>query len=266
MIRLERVTKIFNQGTPSETVALRNVSLNVRERDFITIIGSNGAGKSTLFNLIAGTYPPTSGSVYIRGEEVTRHPEYRRARYIGRIFQDPMMGTASNMTLEHNMMVCYRKGFKGLRISLNARMREYFSEQLTQLEMGLERRMRENVSLLSGGQRQALTLLMMVLSEPEMILLDEHTAALDPKNAEQVLRLTNRFVERYRLTTMMITHNMNQAIAYGNRLLMMDKGEIILDVDGEEKKRLTVDKLVKKFHEIRRQTFGTDEVLLSSGT
>ncbi len=265
MIRLDRVTKTFNQGTPSETTAIRNVDLNVRERDFITIIGSNGAGKSTLFNLIAGTYPPTSGSVYIRGEDVTRHPEYRRARYIGRIFQDPMMGTASNMTLEHNMMVCFRKGFKGLRISLNARMREYFGGQLTQLEMGLEYRMRENVSLLSGGQRQALTLLMMVISEPELILLDEHTAALDPKNAELVLKLTNRFVDRYNLTTMMITHNMNQAIAYGNRLLMMDKGEIILDVEGEEKKRLTVDKLVKKFHQIRRRSFGTDEVLLAGG-
>lgn len=266
MIKLVQVTKTFNQGTPSETTAIRSVDLNVRERDFITIIGSNGAGKTTLFNLIAGTYPPTSGLVNIRGSDVTRHPEYKRARYIGRIFQDPLMGTASNMTLEDNMMVCYRKGFKGLRISLNTRMREYFREQLTQLEMGLEYRMRENVSRLSGGQRQALTLLMMVLSEPELILLDEHTAALDPKNAELVLKLTNRFVDRYRLTTMMITHNMNQAIAYGNRLLMMDKGEIILDVEGKEKERLTVDKLVKKFHQIRHRSFGTDEVLLSRGT
>jgi putative ABC transport system ATP-binding protein len=265
MINLNRVSKLFNQGTPNETVAINRVSLQVTEGDFITIIGSNGAGKTTLFNLIAGTYPPSSGAILLRGKDITRHPEHKRARYIGRIFQDPLMGTAANMSLEHNMMVCYRKGFKGLRISLNARMREFFREKLKQLDMGLEYRMKENVARFSGGQRQALTLLMMVLSEPEMILLDEHTAALDPKNAELVLDLTSRFVERYRLTTMMITHNMNQAIAYGNRLLMMDKGEIILDVEGEEKKRLTVEKLVHKFHQIRQTDFGTDEVLLSGG-
>jgi putative ABC transport system ATP-binding protein len=265
MIRLEGVTKVFNENTPNEALAISGIDLRVREGDFITIIGSNGAGKTTLFNLIAGTYPPSQGRILIRDNDVTRHPEYRRARYIGRIFQDPLLGTASNMALEHNMMICYKKGFKGLRISLNQRMREFFRGQLEQLDMGLERRMKENVMRLSGGQRQALTLLMMVLSRPELILLDEHTAALDPKNAEAVLGLTTRFVEEYRLTTMMITHNMNQAIAYGNRLLMMDKGEIILDVEGEEKRDLTVDKLVGKFHEIRHRDFGTDEVLLSEG-
>jgi putative ABC transport system ATP-binding protein len=265
MIKLEGVTKVFNENTPNEALAISGIDLSVREGDFITIIGSNGAGKTTLFNLIAGTYPPSQGRILIRDNDVTRHPEYRRARYIGRIFQDPLLGTASNMALEHNMMICYKKGFKGLRISLNQKMREFFKEQLEQLDMGLERRMKENVMRLSGGQRQALTLLMMVLSRPELILLDEHTAALDPKNAEAVLGLTTRFVEEYRLTTMMITHNMNQAIAYGNRLLMMDKGEIILDVEGEEKQELTVDKLVDKFHEIRHRDFGTDEVLLSEG-
>ncbi len=263
MIRLKNVSKIFNEGTPNETLALKNVTLHVRDGDYITIIGSNGAGKTTLFNLISGTYPPTEGKIFVRNQNVTRHPEFKRAKYIGRIFQDPLLGTASNMTLEDNMMICYKKGFKGLRISLNHRMREYFREQLVQLEMDLEDRMKENVLLLSGGQRQALTLLMMVLSKPELILLDEHTAALDPKNAQIVLDLTSRFIREYNLTTIMITHNMSQAIEYGNRLLMMDKGEIILDVEGEKKKHLTVDKLVKKFHEIRHKTFETDEVLLS---
>lgn len=263
MIRLESITKVFNPGTVNENTALRNVSLHVREGDFITVIGSNGAGKSTLLNLVSGTFMPTAGKVFVNDIEVTRHPEYRRARYIGRIFQDPLLGTASNMSLEDNMMITYRKGFKGPRISLNNRMRGFFQERLTHLEMGLEDRLKDNVGLLSGGQRQALTLLMMVLSEPELILLDEHTAALDPKNAQMVLDLTMRFVNEYRLTTMMVTHNMPHAIQYGNRLLMMDKGEIILDVDGEEKRSLTVDKLVRKFHEIRHRAFESDEVLLS---
>jgi len=264
MIRLKGVTKIFNEGTPNEAVALKNIHLHVKERDFITIIGSNGSGKTTLFNLIAGTYPPTEGKILIRDQNITRHPEYKRAQYIGRIFQDPLLGTASNMSLEHNMMICNKKGFKSLRISLNHRMREHFKEQLIQLDMGLETRMKDNVMLLSGGQRQALTLLMMVLSKPELILLDEHTASLDPKNAQIVLELTTRFIREYNLTTIMITHNMSQAIEYGSRLLMMDKGEIILDVEGEEKHNLTVEKLVEKFHEIRHKSFETDEVLLSS--
>ncbi len=263
MIRLEGVTKVFNPGTVNEVTAMRNVSLQVREGDFITIIGSNGAGKTTLFNLISGTVGTSSGRIFINDREVTKEPEYRRANYIGRIFQDPLLGTASNMTLEDNMVISYRKGFKGLRISLNSRMREFFREKLRRLDMGLEDRMRENVGLFSGGQRQALTLLMMVLSEPDLVLLDEHTAALDPKNAALVLRLTMDFITEYRLTTIMITHNMQHAIEYGNRLLMMDKGEIIFDVEGEEKKKLTAAKLVDKFHEIRHTELTTDEVLLS---
>ncbi len=263
MISVEELTKVFHVGTVNENIALHNVNLNVREGDFITIVGSNGAGKTTLFNAISGNQPPTAGRITVNGTEVTYDPEYRRARYIGRIFQDPLLGTASNMALEDNMMICYRKGFKGLRVSLNSRMRRFFREQLVQLDMGLEDRMKDNVGLLSGGQRQALTLLMMVLSEPSLILLDEHTAALDPKNASLVLQLTEQFIDRYKLTAMMITHNMKDAIEYGNRLLMMDKGEIILDVEGEQKRALTVEALVQKFHQIRQRTLESDEVMLS---
>ena len=263
MIRLEGVSKVFHIGTVNENEAIRDVDLEVRDGDFITIIGSNGAGKTTLFNLVAGTESPTLGKILVRDRDVTSDPEYKRARLIGRIFQDPLLGTASNMSLEANMMICYKKGFKGLAIGLNAKSRAYFRSQLVSLDMGLEDRLKDNVGLFSGGQRQALTLLMMVLSEPALVLLDEHTAALDPKNAQLVLELTTRFVKEYGLTTMMITHNMSQAIEYGNRLLMMDDGEIILDVEGEEKRKLTVDKLIGKFHEIRKRSFETDEVLLS---
>ncbi len=263
MIRLENVSKVFHPGTPNENVAIRQVDLTVREGDFVTIIGSNGAGKTTLFNLISGTMPVNAGRIYVNDIEVTKHPEYKRAQYIGRIFQDPLLGTASNMMVADNMMICYRKGMKGLRISLNAKMRAFFREKLTELDMGLEHRMDNNVGLLSGGQRQALTLLMMVLSEPSLVLLDEHTAALDPKNAAIVLDLTSRFIADYRLTSMMITHNMSQAIKYGNRLLMMDRGEIILDVSGEEKRNLTVEKLVDKFHAIRHAELENDELMLT---
>lgn len=265
MIRLENVSRVFHPGTPNENVAIRQVDLTINKGDFVTIIGSNGAGKTTLFNLISGTMPVSAGRVYVDGVEVTKQPEFRRARTIGRIFQDPLLGTASNMMVADNMMICYRKGMKGLRISLNQRMRSFFHEKLRDLRMGLEDRMNDNVGLLSGGQRQALTLLMMVLSEPSLVLLDEHTAALDPKNAQIVLDLTSRFIQDYGLTSMMITHNMNQAIAYGNRLLMMDRGEIILDVSGAAKRELTVESLVKKFHEIRHTSLESDELMLSEG-
>lgn len=263
MIALTGVSKTFHPGTVNEVTALRPVDLGVTEGEFITIIGSNGAGKSTLFNLVAGAYPPSTGTIRINDIDVTREPEYRRARMIGRIFQDPMLGTAGRMTLEDNMMIAFKKGFKGLRISLNRTMREYFRERLVDLGMGLENRMKDNVRLLSGGQRQALTLLMMVLSRPALILLDEHTAALDPKNAAVVLGLTRRYVTEYCLTTMMITHNMQHAIDYGNRLLMMDKGEIILDVAGAEKEDLTVDGLVERFHRIRHRDLESDEARLT---
>ena len=263
MIRLENTSKIFNLGTVDEKTALKNINLTVDVGDFITIIGSNGAGKTTLFNLIAGRFFPTEGQISVDGKDLTHQAEYKRAKFIGRIFQDPLLGTASNMTLEDNMMICLKKGFKGLKISLNKKMREFFKAQLSTLEMDLENRLKDNVALLSGGQRQALTLLMMVLSKPTLALLDEHTAALDPKNAQIVLDLTTRFINEYKLTTMMITHNMNHAIQYGNRLLMMDDGEIILDVRGPDKHELTVEKLVDRFHQIRNKDFGTDEVLLS---
>lgn len=263
MVRLENISKVFNPGTVNENMAIKNINLTVREGDFITIIGSNGAGKSTLFNLISGSYGPSEGDIYINDTVVTRHQEYKRAKYIGRIFQDPRLGTAANMAIEDNMNIAYKKGFKGLTISLNNKRRELFKKELSKLDMNLENRLKDNVGLLSGGQRQAMTLLMTVLSKPDLILLDEHTAALDPKNAEIVMNLTERFIAEYKLTAMMITHNMNHAIHYGNRLLMMDGGEVIYDVDGEEKKNLTVKKLVDKFHEIRHRDLESDEVMLS---
>jgi putative tryptophan/tyrosine transport system ATP-binding protein len=263
MIEIRNVSMLFGQGTVNENLAINNINLKVKEGDFITVIGSNGAGKSTLFNLVAGTIIPSEGSILVNDRDVTRDPEYKRAKYIGRIFQNPLLGTASNMTVEDNMMITYRKGFKWLRRSLNHKMREFFRSELVQLKMGLEDRMKENLVSFSGGQRQALTLLMMVLSRPALVLLDEHTAALDPKNAQIVLDLTDKFIREYRLTTMMITHNMSHAIEYGNRLIMMDKGEIIYEAHGEEKKNLTVEKLIDKFHQIRHRSFGDDKVLLA---
>jgi putative ABC transport system ATP-binding protein len=263
VVRLEDITLVFNEGTPDENCALSGISLTIKAGDFVTIIGSNGAGKTTLFNVISGTYKPTSGNVFIEDKDITNDSEHRRAKYIGRIFQNPLMGTAGNMSLEDNMIICLKKGFKWPVMSLNSKMRAFFSERLKELDMDLENRLKDNVGLFSGGQRQALTLLMMVLSRPDLVLLDEHTAALDPKNAAFVLGLTMKFVAEYKLTTMMITHNMSHAIQFGNRLLMMDKGEIILDVEGAEKQKLTIEKLVEKFHEIRKREFATDDVLLS---
>lgn len=265
MIELKNITKTFNGGTHNEKTIIDRLNLKIERDDFITIIGSNGAGKTTLFNLISGNIPPTSGSVVVSGKDVTDDAEYKRAKYIGRIFQDPLLGTASNMTLEDNMMITYKKGFKWLKISLNNRRRKFFREELKKLNMGLEDRLKENVSLLSGGQRQALTLLMTVLSKPDIVLLDEHTAALDPRNASIVMDLTRRFIDQQSLTTMMITHNMQHAIDYGNRLLMMDGGEVIIDVKGDAKKELTVEKLISMFNDIRKKEFENDEVLLSQG-
>lgn len=262
MIRIDRVSVTFNPCTPDENRALRDVSLEVREGDFVTVIGSNGAGKTTLYNVIAGTYAPTAGRILVRDIDVTRTPEYKRARYIGRIFQNPLLGTAGKMSLEDNMVICHKKGYKGLGISLNNRLRESFRERLRELDMGLENRLSDNVDQLSGGQRQALTLLMAVLSKPDLLLLDEHTAALDPRNAEIVMGLTRSFADRYGLTVMMITHNMQHALEYGNRLLMMDAGEIVLDIGAEEKSRLTIDGVVQRFRDVKKRELANDQMLL----
>jgi len=263
MIKLEKINMIFGEGTVNHNHVLKDVDLKINRGDFITIIGSNGAGKTTLYNVISGNKKPTAGRVIINDKDVTSHPEYRRAKYIGRIFQDPLLGTAGNMSIIDNMQVSGKKGFKGLKISLNKAKRDYFRGQLERLDMELEQRMNDNVGMLSGGQRQALTLLMMSLSRPELVLLDEHTAALDPRNAGKVLELTSRFIQEYNFTVMMITHNMQQAIDYGNRLIMMDEGRIIIDISGKEKQNLTVERLVKKFHDIRKKEFTSDEALLS---
>lgn len=262
MLELKNLCMTFHAGTPDENRALKNVNLKINQGDFITVIGSNGAGKSTLMNVIAGTYRASSGEIFYDGRNVTKEPEYKRARYIGRIFQNPLLGTAGKMSLEDNMVICSKKGSKSLRISLNNKLRAAFREQLKALDMKLENRLNDNVELLSGGQRQALTLLMAVMSKPALLLLDEHTAALDPANADLVMKLTLRFAQEYGLTVMMITHNMQQALEYGNRLLMMDGGEVILDIGREEKEKLTLDALIQKFREIKKRDLNSDRILL----
>ncbi|MBQ4014824.1 MAG: ATP-binding cassette domain-containing protein [Treponema sp.] len=263
MLELKNVCMTFHAGTPDENRALKNINLKINQGDFITVIGSNGAGKSTLMNVIAGTYKASSGEIFYEERNVTKEPEYKRARYIGRIFQNPLLGTAGKMSLEDNMVICSKKGSKSLKISLNNKLRAAFREQLKALDMNLEYRLNDNVELLSGGQRQALTLLMAVMSKPALLLLDEHTAALDPANADLVMQLTRRFADEYGLTVMMITHNMSQALEYGNRLLMMDSGEVILDIGREEKEKLTMDSLVQKFRQIKKRDLNSDRILLS---
>lgn len=264
MIKIENLNVVFNKGTPDENHALKNINLEIDKGDFITVIGSNGAGKSTLYNAIAGTLMPECGRIFLDEEnrEITFEKEYKRARYIGRIFQNPLLGTAGKMSLEDNMMICSKKGWKGLRISLTGKMREYFRSQLKILDMGLENRLNDNVNQFSGGQRQALTLLMAVMSKPDLLLLDEHTAALDPTNADIVMKLTRQFAEEYNLTVMMVTHNMKHALEYGNRLLMMDGGEIILDVKGQEKADLTMDDIVERFKQIKKKELSNDQMML----
>ncbi|QEN07603.1 ATP-binding cassette domain-containing protein [Oceanispirochaeta crateris] len=263
MIDIQNLNMIFGEGTPNRNHVLKDVNLNVKKGDFITIVGSNGAGKTTLYNALSGHDPVFSGKISFNGIDVTSMAEYKRASFIGRIFQNPLLGTAGNMSIEDNMVIAAYKGIKKVKRTLNKKKRDEFITLLTRLEMDLENRLKDNVALLSGGQRQALTLLMMVMSRPELILLDEHTAALDPRNAAKVMELTLQFIQEYDLTAMMITHNMQHAIDYGNRLIMMDKGEIIMDIQGEEKDGLTVKALVKKFHHIRKEEFLNDEALLS---
>ena len=264
MLEINNIVKTFNPGTVNEKVALRGVSLHLKPGDFVTVIGGNGAGKSTLMNTVAGVYPVDSGSISIDGVDVTALPEHKRAKFIGRVFQDPMMGTAASMQIEENLALAARRGKpRTLRPGITLAEREGYREQLKILGLGLEDRLTAKVGLLSGGQRQALTLLMATLQKPKLLLLDEHTAALDPKTAAKVLEVTQRIVERDSLTTLMITHNMKDAIAYGNRLIMMYDGRILVDVAGEEKNKLTVEELLGLFNRASGSDEADDKLLLS---
>ena len=257
MLKVDNIFKTFNAGTINEKRALTGLSLHLKPGDFVTVIGGNGAGKSTLLNAVSGAYSVDEGSITIDGVDVTHLPEYKRAKYIGRVFQDPMMGTAATMQIEENLALAARRGkMRTLRPGITQKEREQYKEQLKILDLGLEDRLTAKVGLLSGGQRQALTLLMATLKKPKLLLLDEHTAALDPKTAAKVLEATQRIVEKDNLTTLMITHNMRDAIAYGNRLIMMSDGKVVVDVSGEEKKKLTVEQLLNLFS----QASGSDEV------
>ena len=263
MLKLENVCKTFNAGTVNERRALRDLSLHLRPGDYVTVIGSNGAGKSTLLNAAAGVWPIDSGRILLDGEDVTGKAEHKRALNIGRVFQDPMMGTAADMWVEENLDLAYLRGEKrGLRWAVTKADRAFFREQLASLGLGLEERMTTKVGMLSGGQRQALTLLMASMKKPKLLLLDEHTAALDPATAAKVLEITDRIVEENRLTTLMITHNMKDAIRHGNRLIMMNEGRIILDIEGEEKKKLTKQQLIDLFSQ-KGGSLDSDEALLT---
>ena len=264
MLKLERISKTFNPGTINEKKALSGLSLHLAPGDFVTVIGGNGAGKSTMLNAIAGVWPVDEGRIWLDGKDITALPEYKRASLIGRVFQDPMMGTAPNMQLEENLALALRRGQKrGLRWGVTRDERSAYHEVLKSLGLGLEERMTAKVGLLSGGQRQAVTLLMASLKKPKLLLLDEHTAALDPATAAKVLELSDKIVGENKLTTLMITHNMTDAIKHGNRLIMMNEGRVILDVSGEEKQHLTRQELVDKFAALSGTQIDSDEVLLS---
>ncbi len=263
MLELKNIYKTFNPGSVNEKRALNGVNLTLEDGDFVTIIGGNGAGKSTMLNAIAGTWPIDSGSVIIDGEDITKLPEHKRAAYLGRVFQDPMNGTAADMEIEENLAVAKRRGqARTLRWGITKEEREEYVELLKMLDLGLETRLRAKVGLLSGGQRQALTLLMATLKKPKLLLLDEHTAALDPKTAAKVLEISDKIIAENNLTALMVTHNMKDAIAHGNRLIMMWDGKIILDIKGEEKKNLTVDDLLHQFTIASGKEFANDRALL----
>ncbi|MCI7541278.1 MAG: ABC transporter ATP-binding protein [Veillonellaceae bacterium] len=264
MLTIDHISKTFNPNTITEKIALRGVSLHLAPGDFVTVIGGNGAGKSTLMNSIAGTYPVDEGKIEIAGTDITKWPEHKRAKFIGRVFQDPMMGTAANMQIEENLAIAARRGkTPTLRWSSTTKDREHYRELLAGLHLGLEERMQSKVGLLSGGQRQALTLLMATMAEPKLLLLDEHTAALDPKTAEKVLALTESIVAKQHLTTLMITHNMRDALKYGNRLIMMFEGRILFDVPAEKKKDLQVKDLLEMFEKAAGSELVSDSLLLS---
>jgi len=263
MLSVKDVHKTFEIGTPLETHVLRGVSMDLHEGDYATVIGGNGAGKSTLLNIVAGTHISDSGTITIDENDVTNLPEFKRAKYLGRVFQNPMVGTAASMNIEENLALAYRRGQRrGFRWYISNKERALYRERLAELELGLENRLADKVGLLSGGQRQALALIMATLKEPRVLLLDEHTAALDPKTAPKVLEIGNKIIERFNLTTMMVTHNMKDAIRHGNRLIMMKEGQIVLDISGEEKKNLTVENLVAKFNQVSGDEFDDDSALL----
>lgn len=264
MLKIDHIYKTFNVGTINEKTALNGAILTLNEGDFVTVIGGNGAGKSTMLNAVAGTWFVDSGSIFIDDTDVTKMPEHKRARFLGRVFQDPMMGTSATMGIDENLALAARRGTKrGLRIGITKAEREHYRELLAELDLGLENRLTSKVGLLSGGQRQALTLLMATLKKPKLLLLDEHTAALDPKTAAKVLALSDKIVAEHNLTTLMVTHNMRDAIVHGNRLIMMNEGQVVLDISGEEKKKLTVEDLLEKFEAVSGEEFSNDKALLS---
>ena len=264
MLEIKNISKTFNANTVNEKVALNGLNLTLTDGDFVTVIGGNGAGKSTMLNAVAGVFPVDEGSITIDGQNVTKLPEYRRAKFIGRVFQDPMMGTAASMGIEENLALALRRGQgRGLRWGITAKERGRYRELLAELGLGLEDRLTGKVGLLSGGQRQALTLLMATLQKPKLLLLDEHTAALDPKTAATVLETTEKIVGRDKLTTLMITHNMRDAIAHGNRLIMMYEGRVAIDIAGEAKQSLTVEKLLEQFEKVSGSKEADDKLLLS---
>ncbi len=264
MLTITNVRKTFNKGTINEKKALNGINLHLNEGDFCTVIGGNGAGKSTMLNMIAGVYPIDSGKIMIGGVNISRTPEHRRAKYIGRVFQDPMRGTAAGMEIQENLALALRRGkSRGLGWGIKNNEKEFYRDSLAKLGLGLQTRMSSKVGLLSGGQRQALTLLMATLEKPKLLLLDEHTAALDPKTAKKVLELTEEIVSEQNLTALMVTHNMKDAIQMGNRLIMMHDGRIIYDVAGEEKKKLQVEDLLRKFEEASGEEFANDRMMLA---
>ena len=264
MLKLDNIHKTFNPGTINEKIALNGVNLTLNEGDFVTVIGGNGAGKSTTLNAIAGVWPIDSGKIYIGGDDGTKLSEHKRAKYLGRVFQDPMTGTATTMSIEENMAIAARRGEKrGLSWGITHQERDTYREMLKALDLGLEDRLTSKVGLLSGGQRQAITLLMASIKKPKLLLLDEHTAALDPKTAAKVLEISDKIIAENHLTAMMVTHNMKDAIVHGNRLIMMHEGKVILNISGEEKKKLTVEDLLHQFEKVSGEEFANDKALLS---
>ena len=264
MLKLDNIHKTFNPGTINEKIALNGVNLTLNEGDFVTVIGGNGAGKSTTLNAIAGVWPIDSGKIYIGGDDVTKLSEHKRAKYLGRVFQDPMTGTATTMSIEENMAIAARRGEKrGLSWGITHQERDTYREMLKTLDLGLEDRLTSKVGLLSGGQRQAITLLMASIKKPKLLLLDEHTAALDPKTAAKVLEISDKIIAENHLTAMMVTHNMKDAIVHGNRLIMMHEVKVILNISGEEKKKLTVEDLLHQFEKVSGEEFANDKALLS---